>query len=273
MRSLATAALVLACSLAAAGLPDASASPPPANEWEVEIAPYGWLSMAHGRADTPRGTQRFTIDAHEVLKSLDLAAMGFVKVRWRRFVFLTDAAWAKLSDDGGIGDTRVRWDVTQKLGWFEALGGYRVYERPGGLFGTPSGAEQRIFGVDLLAGLTYSWTNTRLKVSREPILEPLPPEQRTLRFEDDWVAPYLAARLLNDFTSRLRHETLLGLGAFGVGDAANLSWQVTSLFSYALSEHWLLTAGYRALGFRRDDLDMTFHGPILGAGFRFGGGR
>ena len=54
MRRLVTAALVLAWGVAAAGPPDASASPPPAKEWEVEIAPYGWLAMAHGRADTPR---------------------------------------------------------------------------------------------------------------------------------------------------------------------------------------------------------------------------
>jgi hypothetical protein len=272
VRSPATAALVLAWGLAAVVAPDASASPPPAKEWEVEILPYGWLAMAHGRADTPRGTQRFTIDAHEVLSRFDLGAFGSVRGRWRRFVFLTDVAWAKLSDDDGLGDTQVRFDVTQKLGWFEALGGYRVYERPGGLFGTPAPTEQRIFGVDLLAGLTYSWIDVRLKVSRDPG-DLIPALQRTLRPTDDWVAPYLAARLLNDFTPRLRHETLLGLGAFGVGDAPDLGWQVTSFFSYAVSEHWLLTAGYRALGFRDDDLDMTFHGPILGAGFRFGGGR
>jgi hypothetical protein len=263
---------VLAGWLACAGALDATAAPPPAPEWEVEIAPYGWLALAHEQVDTPRGEQEFTIDAHEVLKSFDLAAMGAVKARWRRFVFLTDVAWAKLSADDEVGDTEVSFDLTQKLGWFEALGGYRVYERPGGLFGTPSATEQRIFGVDLLAGLTYSWIDVRLKLSRDPGLI-IPAQQRTLEPADDWVAPYLAARLLNDFTPRLRHETLLGLGAFGAGDAPNLTWQVTSLFSYAISEHWFLTAGYRALGFRDDDLDMTFHGPMLGGGFRFGGGR
>ena len=265
------AALAAAWGVACAAAFDASAAPPPPKEWEVEIAPYGWLALTHGQVDTPRGSEEFTIDAHELLKAFDLAASGAVKARWRRFVFLTDVFWAKLSVDDELGDTRARFDLTQKLGWFEALGGYRVYERPGGLFGTPSPTEQRIFGVDLLAGLTYSWIDVKLKVSRDPFLE-VPPQQRTLRPADDWVAPYLAARLLNDFTPRLRHETLLGLGAFGVGDAVNLSWQVTSTFSYAISEHWFLTAGYRALGFRDDDLDMTFHGPILGGGFRFGGG-
>jgi hypothetical protein len=266
------AAFAVAFGVASAAALDASAAPPPAKEWEVEIAPYGWLALSHGQVDTPRGTEEFTIDAHEVLKAFDLGAFGSVKARWRRFVFLTDVAWAKLSVDDEVGDSQVSFDLTQKLGWFEALGGYRVYERPGGLFGAPSPTEQRIFGVDLLAGLTYSWIDVRLKLSRDPGLI-IPAAQRTIRPTDDWVAPYLAARLLNDFTPRLRLETLLGLGAFGVGDAANLAWQVTSQLSYALSEHWFLSAGGRALGFRDDDLDMTFYGPMLGGGFRFGGGR
>lgn len=172
-------ALAMACGLICTGAYEGAAAPPPPQEWEVEVAPYAWLAMATGRVDTRRGSQRFTIDAHEVLSSFDLGVFGSVKGRWRRFVFLTDVAWAKLSDDAGLGDTEVRFDVTQKLGWFEALGGYRVYERPGGLFGTPSPTEGQIFSVDLLAGLTYSWIDLRLKVSREPFLGFLPPEQRT----------------------------------------------------------------------------------------------
>ena len=95
--------------------------------------PYGWLAMVHGVVDTQRfGNESFTIDLHEVLKSFDLGAMGTVKARWRRLVFQVDVDWAKLSDDGGVGDSLVRYDVTSKVGWLQALGGYRVYELPGG---------------------------------------------------------------------------------------------------------------------------------------------
>ena len=271
LRRIRRAAPAVACSLVFAAALDASASPPPAPEWEVEIAPYGWLALATGRVDTRRGTERFTVDAHEVLSDFDLGAFGTVKARWRRFVFLTDVAWAKLSDDDEIGDTLVSYDATVKLGWFEALGGYRVYEHPGGLFGTPSPTERQIFAVDLLAGLTYSWIDLRLKLSREPGVI-IPGLERTVNPTTDWVAPYLATRLINDFTPRLRLETLLGLGAFGVGDAPNLGWQVTTWLSYALSEHWFVSAGGRALGMRDDDLDITFYGPMIGFGFRFGGG-
>ena len=148
---------------------------------------------------------------------------------------------------------------------------YRVYDKPGGLFGTPAAVERRTFAVDVMGGLTYSWVDVRLKVSRDPG-GVFPPGGRTINGDNDWVAPYLGFRFTNDFTDHLRHETLLGIGAFGVGDAPNISWQATSQFSYAVSEHVALTAGYRALGFREPDLTTTFHGPMIGAAFRFSGG-
>lgn len=265
---------VLACAIGLALLPgfDAGAEPPPAKDWEVEIAPYGWLALAQGRVETPVGTQEFTIDAHDVIDSIDLGAMGAVKLRWRRWVALFDVAWAKLSADDEIGNSQVSFDLTQKLGWFEALAGYRVYEKPGGLFGTPAAADRRIFAFDAMGGLTYSWADLRLKLSRDPGLI-IPAQSRTVNSEEQWVAPYLGFRFTNDFTDHFGNETLLGVGAFGIGNAPNVSWQVTSQFSYRVSEPVALWLGYRALGFRDPDARVTFHGPILGVSYRFSGFR
>jgi hypothetical protein len=55
---------------------DARAAPPPAREWEVEIAPYGWLALTHGKVDTPVGTQEFAIDALPADDALTLCATG-----------------------------------------------------------------------------------------------------------------------------------------------------------------------------------------------------
>ena len=262
--------LLAACAAALAVVAsDGRAAPPPEKDWELELSPYGWLSLTHGVVDTKRfGSEAFTIDAPDILSSLDLAVFGSVKGRWQRFVFLTDFAWAKLSTDNGVGDSRVRYDVTQKLGWFEALAGYRVYRKPGGLFGAPAQGETRSFDVDLMGGLVYGWLKAELDLSRDP-LHAVPPQERSLDTKHDAVAPYLAARFRNDFTPRFAHEMLLGFGGFGVGDAPHASWQVTSLFSYALSEHWRLTGGYRALGQRYPNIHTTFHGPIMGVALHF----
>jgi len=253
---------------------DARAEPPPAPDWELEIAPYGWLALTQGQVETPLGKQDFTIDAHEVIKSIDLGAMGFVSVRWKRWVALFDVAWANLSAKNDIQprNTQVSFDLREKRGWFEALGGYRVYEKPGGLFGTSAAVDRRIFAFDAMVGLTYTWSGSRLKVSRDPGAI-IPAQSRTFKSDESWVAPYLGFRFRNDFTEDFRFETLLGIGGFGIGDAPRVSWQVSPLLSYAVSEHVALTAGYRALGFRNPDVRATFHGPIVGVAFRFSGGR
>jgi hypothetical protein len=272
----ALAPVALAWALGLAPLParDASATPPPAPDWEVEIAPYGWFSLTHGQVETPLGTEEFTIDAHDVIDSIDLGAMGAVKLRWKRWVALFDVAWAKLSTKDEIQprNTQVSFDLTQKLGWFETLAGYRVYEKPGGLFGAPAATDRRIFAFDAMGGFTYSWSDTRLKVSRDPGLI-LPAQNRTVKSESDWVAPYLGFRFTNDFTDSFGLETLLGVGGFGIGDAPHVSWQATSQLSYDVSERVSLLAGFRALGFRNPDVKATFYGPIIGVSFRFSGGQ
>ena len=250
----------------------AAAKPPPQPEWEVEIAPYGWFSLTHGRVDTPIGKQEFTIDAHDVIDSIDLGAMGAVKLRWRRWVALFDVDWAKLSTEDGVRSTLVDFKLTEKIGFFEALAGYRVYERPGGLFGTPSATDRRIFAFDAMGGLTYSWVDTRLKVSRDPGMI-IPAQSRTVKDEEGWVAPYLGFRFTNDFTDHFGNETLLGIGSFGVGDAPRVSWQATSQLYYRLSEMVALHAGFRAQGFRNPSVRATFYGPVIGASFRFSGGQ
>ena len=131
-------------------------------------------------------------------------------------------------------------------------------------------AEKMIQGdkVDLMTGITYTWMDTDLDLHRNPLL-PIPPQERHLQISDHFVAPILATRFTNDFTERIRHETLLGLGGFGAGEAPNLTWQATSVLSYRFSDHWWIGAGYRALGLRDDDFHVTFHGPLIGIGLRF----
>ena len=265
MRPLACA---LACALALVVSREARATEPP-KDWEVQIGPYAWLPMINGAVDTQRfGREEFTITFGDVLSAFDLGAGGDVTARYGRWVGLVQVDWAKLSTKGGIGDSLVRYDVTDKIGWLQALGGYRVYQRPGGLFGGANASDERTFGIDALAGITYVWTNLELDLHRNPIL-PIPPQERHIQFSDHFVGPFLGAHFANDFTERIRHETLLGLGGFGAGEAPNLTWQATSTLSYRFTDRWLISAGYRALGLRDDNHHATFHGPIIGLGFRF----
>jgi len=89
----------------------------------------------------------------------------------------------------------------------------------------------------------------------------------------DFWAPVIGGRL----TYALSETWVLSLagdaGGFGVGDAADLSWGLTGIVGYRLDDRTTLAFGYRFYDIEfsdRDlDLDLQFHGPVVGLAFRF----
>jgi hypothetical protein len=261
--------LVLAPILAASL--DARAEPPPAKEWEVEILPYVWAPGIDGSVETPNGgTEHFDVGARDLLQKLELGAMGRVNVRWKRWLAVVDGLWTKLGHDEEVRRQRVSLDadLDLQMAFAQALAGYRVFQRPGGLLGDASPGDERVFGLDVLAGANYTWLDTQLDLELSTIV-PLPRGQRRLGGSRDWVAPAIALRLHNDFTPRIRLETLGALGGFSVGDAPRLSWQLTTLLSYRFTDHWLVSAGHRLIAAEDGAYDLRMHGVMVGVGYRF----
>lgn len=247
-----------------------SASGDGQDEWEFEMGPYVWISMIDGEVETDRfGKRHIEADVSDVFKAFDLGMMGNASVRWNRFLFLTDVTWSRLSDRDNVADTQVRYELEQEVGWLEALAGYRVYRKPGGLLAA-AGSESlvRSLDVDAFAGLTYTWIDNKLDLARDPGAV-IPAQDRTIRERDDWAAPFLALRLRNDFTDRLESETFVGVGGFGAGDAPDVSWQAYSLLAFAVTDHVRLTAGYRGQGLEKRRIALNLHGPVLGASLRY----
>lgn len=252
-------AVVLAAASLATGL-DARGEPPPPRDWEIEGLAYAWVPILDGSVELPgRGTEHFHVGIRDILDDLELGAMGRIGARYERWVLLVDGLWAKLGDDGGSADVDVQ------MGLVQALGGYRLYRRAGGLFGSPQPDDRRVFGLDLVGGATYAYLSSSLHVDA-PIGPGL---NRHVGDSMDFVGPFVGLRFQNDFTQRLRLETLGGAGSFGVGNAPDLSWQLTTLLSYRFTEHWLVSVGHRAIIVHDDDVDLSLHGPILGVGIRF----
>lgn len=263
--------LLLASALLTLAALPSGAEPPPAKDWEVELLGYAWLPAIDGSIERPNGhTEHFSMGAIDLLEDLELGAMGRVNVRWRRWLLLVDGLWTKLDQDERLQRNRLRIDadVEFQMALAQALAGYRVFSRPGGLFGPVSAGDTRVFGADLVAGANYTWLDTEVRLDRAAI-GPLPPRERRLETSNDWFAPAVGLRLQNDFTSRIRLETLATAGGFGVGEAPDLSWQVTTLLSFRFTDHWLVSAGHRVYAADDDDLDVRLHGAMLGVGYRF----
>jgi hypothetical protein len=272
VKRLALAAALAVLSLGGGFRLDAGAEPPPEKDWEVEILPYVWALSADGKFEKPNGAdEHFHITTRDVLEALDLGAMGRVNVRWHRWVLVGDGIWAKLSEDQdfGRGPLKIDGDFDQTLGLAQVLGGFRVFKRPGGLFGTLQPGDERLFGIDLLGGINYTYVSASVDLDLKPV-GPFPGRQRNFGSTNQWVAPAVGLRFVNDFTPRWRLETLGAVGGFGVGDAADLSWQLTTLLSYRFTDHWLVSVGHRLIDVEGNEgNDLRMHGAILGVGYRF----
>jgi hypothetical protein len=203
------ALLLVLCSFAV----PAAAEPPPPKDWEVEITPYGWVPDLDGSVETRNGTEHFHVGMDDVLENLSIAAMGRVSVRWQRWVGVVDGVWSVLEDDDSFqrGPLQVDGDVRQTMVLAQALAGYRVYARPGGLFGHAAPDERRVFGVDVLAGANYTYVSGSVELRRDPV-GPLGGNSRHFGKSNDWFAPAVGLRIQNDFTERLRMETLASVG-------------------------------------------------------------
>ena len=87
----------------------------------------------------------------------------------------------------------------------------------------------------------------------------------------DWLDPIVGFRLSGDVTDRLSLFMLGDIGGWGVGTASNLTWQGMLGGSFDISDHWALTAAYRAIGVNRDApiKNTILYGPQIGATFSF----
>ena len=87
----------------------------------------------------------------------------------------------------------------------------------------------------------------------------------------DWLDPLVGFRLSGDVTDRLSLFMLGDIGGWGAGTASNLTWQGMIGGSFDISDHWELTAAYRAIGVNRDiPIRQTIlYGPQIGATYSF----
>jgi len=118
-RSLALAALLLA-----GGAARADAGPDPG--WEIIVSPYLWTTRIDGTVEARGATADLDVSFSDIVKSLNLGAMGAVEVRRGRFFALLDLFAAALSDDLEEGP------VTRTIGplSFQPAGGGPVLNVP-----------------------------------------------------------------------------------------------------------------------------------------------
>jgi hypothetical protein len=197
-----------------------------------------------------------------------------------------------------VGPVETDIDVTEWM--VELFLGYQVLSHPvADLFGEPDPDDLRRLDVDLYGGGRYFYLKSEITVEVPPIRIPgftvspsvpalpgldLPgihvPESVAFGglkedFEeiDEWVDLAVGARVGLDLTDRWAVMAMGDVGGFGIGSASTFTWHAVGTVNYSLTDRWTLVMGYRALNFDREqgdeEMDLTMHGPIIGATYRF----
>lgn len=251
--------LVLAGShVQAADLPPRTAPPDPilATGPTFAFTGYFWASALDGRTSTlpPLPAANVDLSFADILKDLNGGIMGAAEMRIGRWGFLADAMFSQVTSDARLpGPYFSSVKLKSQTLTLQASVLYRVYE-------------DQTFDVDVGAGLRFWNLDNELKIL---------PGALNLRIDhsesEAWVDPVVAARM----TARLGGPwslTLAGdIGGFDLG--ARLTWQAVGSVNYQWNEKWTFRAGYRALyvDYREGNFlyDVTMHGPIIAATYRF----
>jgi hypothetical protein len=229
---------------------------PQENPWSFNLSVYGWATSIDGTISAGDRSADVDIAFKDVLKHLDMGFMGAAELRYQRWGFMGDLIYARLSDDiappAGIVFSSTHEVVKETIGTF-ALS-YRV-------------VDAKPAYLDLFAGArVYSFYS-------EIVLRPNLPGGTGFAANGTttWADPIIGLRGRYYVSPVVFLNGYGDVGGFGAG--SELSWQVLGAVGIQAARWCDAQLGYRALGFEYGSgnrkQEITTHGPIIGATFKF----
>jgi hypothetical protein len=194
--------------------------------WRFTVTPYAWIPWITGDVGVGRITSNIDITPHDVLKTLDFAAMATAEARRQWFVGGIDAIYVALSGDRAVaflGDTG-NFSLKIQEAIITPFAGYSV--------------GNATWTLDVLAAARYWSVKPRLTVDR-PNGRSVDVSQRV-----DWWDAVGGLRLTGTIVPHLRFTAGGDVG----GGGAKSDWQVHGDVGYDVSTRWTVGLAYRVLG-------------------------
>ncbi len=239
------------------------------SKWDLFIAPYGWLTGTAGVVVTDGEETEIDVPFEDFLESTRAGLQVYFEARRNRFFVAFDGTWANLGTE--IEGRLVDLDIEIRQRIYDIRVGFQVYRTDiGNMIRRKKFDWQRRGIVDLFVGGRYFRT--------EPVITIFPPsgEEVVISEVDSRVDPFVGLRVGWDLSYRWLVAFRGDLGGFGIGDAAEFSWQASGEIGLRLSRRVAIFGGYRFLDFdtvtgrgeERNGTDLRQQGPIIGAGIR-----
>lgn len=239
---------------------------PPRKDWAFALGAYGWLASVEGTT-VANGDQTptFTIPFDDILNNVDFGFQLYAALQWRRLYVAFDGTWVTLGgeDSGSLYSLDI--DIDQRI--FDFRVGYELYRHTldsRELAGTKR--HVRDASVSVYLGARYSSTDISVEgtIGRRPFRYEAP--------DDRW-DPLIGLHGSYDVTRWLGVYVRGDIGGFGLGEAAQFTWQAEGGVRARVVGPVGVVLGYGALGFDTvsggSGADLIQHGPVIGAGVAF----
>lgn len=223
------------------------------DEWRVSASPYVWASGISGKVGQfGQQPARLNSSFSDIVSELDLAFMGAVEARYKRFSVVGDVMYSQLSGGGNTqyGLLSRKADIKSKSfsGFLGA--GYTVLESDRG-------------HLDVIGGGRLWRASTTIALKGGVIGD------RSRSDSATWID---AVAGLRGQYALSEHWYLTGWGVVGAGQA-KLDWDATAAIGYQFKSNLSAVLGYRALGVNYNRNGFVYNvvqqGPIVGLAYQF----
>ena len=240
------------------------------SKWGFYVGPYGWLTGVAGTVVTDGEETEIEVPFKDFLENTRAGLQLYFEARRNRLFLAFDGTWANLGSE--VEGTLFDLDIEIRQRIYDIRVGYEIYSTEiGDVINKSKFDWQRRGVIDLFIGGRYFRT--------EPIITIIPiiGEEREISGVDSRVDPFVGLRIGWDMSYRWMIAFRGDIGGFGIGDAAQFSWQASVNLGFRVSKRVVLLAGYRILeydtvvgeGADRNGTDLRQEGPIIGAGIAF----
>jgi opacity protein-like surface antigen len=223
-----------------------------ASTWVFEFTPYFWLAGIKGHADIGDfSTNGVEVSFSDLFESLELGLMGTFEAQRGQWGAVFDGMYIKLENQKSTNSPAgavVELDLTQQI--YEGGFLYRAVDQSGG-------------DVDIIGGARFLVLESNATVQGGVF------DGRTAGSDENWVDAFIGVRGAYSFARRWSASGYADIGAGG----SDLTWQALAGIAFHISEMFSAKAGYRYLGYKFENADLSydlsFGGAILGLGIRF----
>ncbi len=226
-------------------------SAPDPDRWWFEVAPYVWATSMKTDAEIGPVEAESEFDFGDIFQNLSGALMLHGEAHKGPWTIFGDVNYAHLESDRSFGPMNgSEIDVEVKQTILEIGGGYGF------------GKEKLRF--DVLFGGRGLFLNADVDITAGQ-------GGASVDQESCFFGPLVGGRLTYHFTSRWWASLRGDASGFGLDDA--WIYSATGLVGYRFTEMISMAFGYKYMQSNTDsgnlDLDLKYHGPIVGVGFRF----